>query len=247
MSRFFAVFLAVGPVATAALAQGPALTDKKAVERVVSGTLECRTLEGAKPCGSDTWTLSVQTDGTRMLRAFTQQPDRGMQISIVLRVAADFRPLEGFTQTYSEGKFLGTGFFAVNGNVLTASVKTPERQSIETIDVPQNFSLLMHPVSADGWHYGYYDMAKGGVQESTRCVVGGARESVRCAMTKTPLEFVANERITVPAGTFETRHFKFGPNTEVWLAGPDNVMIQHEYRAFGTRYQLTELKGTITP
>ncbi|MDX2145785.1 MAG: hypothetical protein SFV19_20700 [Rhodospirillaceae bacterium] len=230
---------------TPAQAQGPALTDARAVERVITGKLECRTVADDKLCGSDSFMLSLQTDGTRTLRANTEQPDRGMQINIVLRVAEDLRPLEGYTLTYSEGKFLGAGLFAINGDTLTASVKTPTRQSLETIAVPANFSLLLHPVSADGWHFGYYDMAKGGVQESSRCVVGGARESVRCAMSTTPLEFVANERITVPAGTFDTRRFKFGANTEVWLAGRDNVMVRHDYRTFGTRYQLVELKGEI--
>ena len=207
------------------------------------GRLECRLITDDSLCGTDEFTLTLQSDGTRTLRSMTQQTDRGTQINIVLRVDRDFRPLEGFTTDYMEGEFLGTGLFSVNGNELTALVKTPERQSLETLEVPERFSLLMHPVSADGWHFGSYDMQRGGPQTATRCSVGGARESVRCALSEFTLEYLGDETIEVPAGKFDTQRFRMGENTEVWLAGEHRIMVQHVYRTFGTRYRLVALDG----
>jgi hypothetical protein len=137
--------------------------------------------------------------------------------------------------------FLGAAFFAVAGDTLTALTKAPERMVSETITVPQKFSMLLHPVSADGWHYGHYDMARAGPQTVPRCAVGGAKESVRCALSDSALEFVGRERITVPAGTFDTERYTFGQSTEVWLTGPYKIVVQHEFKRFGTRYQLTKL------
>jgi hypothetical protein len=225
-----------------AYAQEPRLTNQPAVIRSASGTLQCRVVADGTPCGTDTFLMTVQSDATRTLRARAELPDRGMQIDIVLRVDRNFRPINAFSQTYSEGAFLGAGFWAVEGGTLTAMVKTPERLAEEKIPVPANFSMLLHPVAADGWHFGYYDKAKGGKQTSNRCAVGAARESIRCALAPATLEFVADETIRVPAGTFKTEHYKFGESTDVWLTGADKLVVQHEYRTFGIRYQLTELR-----
>ncbi|MDH3977827.1 MAG: DUF3108 domain-containing protein, partial [Gammaproteobacteria bacterium] len=153
-----------------------------------------------------------------------------------------FRPLQAYTSNYSEGKFFGTGLFAIEDNQLTAMVQTPDAIKTEIIEVPAQFSMLLHPVSADGWHFGHYDKAKGGVQVLSRCTVGAARDSVRCGMRTVELEYLSDETLTVPAGTFKTERYRFGDDTEVWLTGPDNMVVQHVYNTFGTRYQLTALE-----
>jgi hypothetical protein len=227
------------------LAQGgPAATDRRAVVASVSGTLLCRVVKTNKACGNETFTLTKQSDATRTLRVHSEMPDRGMQIDIVLRVDQNFRPLEGYTQTYASGKLLGSGFFAVRGLQLNAAVQTPERFVAEVLEVPENFSLLLHPVAADGWHFGYYDKTKGGTQTGVRCTVGAAMESVRCKLTPVQLTFVADETIKVPAGKFRTEHFRFGESTDVWVTGPDRIMVRHEYRTFGTRFELSKLVDT---
>ena len=237
-----AVLLALVSIIGATSAQEPGLTDQLAVVKQVSGVLECRVISGNQPCGTDRFMLTVQADGSRMLRSNTQMPSRGMQIDIAIQVDSDFRPLQAYTSNYSEGKFFGTGLFAIEDNQLTAMVQTPDAIKTEIIEVPAQFSMLLHPVSADGWHFGHYDKAKGGVQVLSRCTVGAARDSVRCGMRTVELEYLSDETLTVPAGTFKTERYRFGDDTEVWLTGPDNMVVQHVYNTFGTRYQLTALE-----
>ena len=215
------------------------------VERAVSGVHVCTNMTNGAPCGEDRWTMAVHSDGTRMIRSTMGQSESGTQIDMIMHSdAKSFRPINAFASVYLGGGWLGAGQYAVKGDKLHVSVNTPVEQFMETVDLPENFTLLLHPISADGWHYGAnYDMTKRGVQMHNVCTLGAAGRSVHCAINPIALEFVGMEEITVPAGTFDTEHYRFGESTDVWITGPDRIMIQHEYRVGQTRYQLVELAG----
>ena len=217
------------------------------IERTLSGKHVCMGLEDGKPCGEDTWTMTLHSDGTRMIRSHLNQSNYGTQIDLVMHAdAKTFRPIHAYASVYSGGGWLGAGQYAVEDDTLRVAVTTPLEQFVETVDLPENFTLLLHPISADGWHYGAgYDKAKGGVQMHNLCTLGAAGRSVHCAVYPIALEFLGMEELTVPAGTFNTEHYRFGENTDVWITGPDRVMIQHEYRVRGSRYQLVELDGEL--
>jgi hypothetical protein len=84
-------------------AQEPGLTNVAVTTSTVSGVLECQTIVDQSPCGRDEFTMTTQADGTRAIRAISSSDQRGLQINIYLRVDAAFRPLEAFTQSYSDG------------------------------------------------------------------------------------------------------------------------------------------------
>lgn len=217
------------------------------VQRTLSGAHVCTGLFDGKPCGEDRWTMTVQSDGTRTLRSFLNQSNFGTQINLLMHSDAEtFRPINAFANVYSGGAFLGAGHYAVDGDTLRVSVSSPKEHFVETVDLPETFTLLLHPISADGWHYGAgFDANGPAVQMHNLCTLGSAGRSVNCAVYPIRLEFLGRETITVPAGTFETEHYKFGENTEVWIAGRDRVMIQHEYAVRGSRYQLVEFDGEL--
>ena len=217
------------------------------IERALHGVHVCTNISDGTRCGEDRWTLTVQNDGTRTLRSFVNQSNFGTQINVVMHADAEtFRPIHAFASVYSGGAFFGSGHFAVEGDVLRASVSSPSEYFVETVDLPGTFTLLFHPISLDGGHYGAgFDPDGPAVQMHNLCSLGAAGRSVLCAVNPVRLEFLGKETITVPAGTFVTEHYKFGENTEVWIAGRDRVMIQHEYTVRGSRYQLVELEGEL--
>jgi hypothetical protein len=216
--------------------------------RTITGELACSSLRDGAPCGRESFILTRQADGTRTLRVFSDQPARGNQISIIVRLDAAFRPLDAFTQTYAMGQFLGAGFYAVRGDMLTTMVKTPDRDVTESMKVPEKFHLLLHPAAADGLHFALYDLALGGEQRIPRCAAGNARESVRCMIApEVRLQYVGEETVTVPAGTFATRHFKYTDNTDVWVTGEDYVVVRHDYRGYRTRFELTAVSDDGHP
>lgn len=247
-----ASLLSVGLWATLAFSSGvvaqpeePTLSAEPLITRSLTGTLVCKNMADGSACGVDSFTLTVQSDGTRVLRTFFDWSITASQMNTVIRVDDNFRPLDGFAMAYLGGAFNGSGFYVVTDETLDMFVNSPEERFAEKTPRPENFSLLLHPISADGWHFGYYDMDKGGKQNGHTCTLGEIRRSVHCEMQEKTYEHLGSETLTVPAGTFETEHFLFG-NTHVWFTGPDRIVVQHEHddERGGTRFQLTALSDS---
>ena len=195
----------------AALAQDSSASQEPPVKRTLTGAYACTTLEDGSPCGHENWVMTVQGDGTRTLSAYSYVTPIQFQNSTVMRVDANFRPLDGFANLYRSGAFFGSGFFVVDGNELTTTVNAPDKTFSDTMDVPDNVVLLLYPNSAYGWMLGDYDMEAGGVQNVSMCVLAAAQgRSASCVLVDEPLEYVGEESVTVPAGTFDTQHFKIG-------------------------------------
>ena len=211
-------------------------------EEIVKGSLTCQFLADAKDCGTSDWTMTIQTDGSRTLRVLNERNASGAQNNILLRVDSDFRPLEGFAQVYNTGSLLGSGFFVVEGDQLRATVTGKTGLVQYTQDIPEKFTLLLHPPPADGWHFAHhYDHAKGGVQMGAICGLGGVPGGVMCKTRDRAMEFLGETTITVGAGTFEADHYKFGDNTEIWTTGPHKIVVRHDFTTLGTSYTLERL------
>ncbi|MCC7258345.1 MAG: hypothetical protein IT486_08230 [Gammaproteobacteria bacterium] len=216
-----------------------------AVVRFVTGTLVCGTLSAGEPCGQEQWSLTVQADGTRTMRTLLDAGRDAQQINTLYRTDASFRFLEAFAHSYDEGRLLGSGYYVADGASLQVTTRGPAGFRTEQLPLPPKYSVLLHPPSLEGWHYGQYDAVAAGAQAVPVFIAGAVGDGLRVAAYPIVLEFVARERITVPAGTFDTEHFHFGKDAEVWLAGPDRIVIRHEYRKADTRYELTRLDGPI--
>ncbi|GMU76889.1 MAG: hypothetical protein AMXMBFR45_23800 [Gammaproteobacteria bacterium] len=215
------------------------------IVRSVVGVLDCTTLSKGEPCGREAWTLTVQADGSRTMRAFFDGGRDAQQISTIYRADAAFRFLEAFSTAYSKGKLLGSGFYVADGSLLHVTTRGSTGYKAEDLPLPQDYSVLLHPPSIDGWHFGHYDSAAGGRQKLPTFVFGGVDGGPRVAAFPITLEFVGRETITVPAGRFETEHYHYGKDTEVWIMGPDRIMVRHEYRAADTRFELTQVQGPV--
>lgn len=211
--------------------------------RSASGVLDCTTLGKGEPCGRETWTLTVQADGSRTLRSFYDGGRDAQQINVIYRVDAAFHFLDAFSTAYSKGKLLGSGFYVADGSLLRVTTRGAAGFRAEDLPLPQGYSVLLHPPSLDGWHFGRYDSTAGGRQKLPTFIYGGVDGGPRLAQFPITLEYVGRETITVPAGTFETDHYHFGKDTEVWLMGPDHTMVRHEYRAADTRFELAQLRS----
>ncbi len=226
-------------------AQRPEPPANSTIVRTVTGELDCRTLDKGEPCGREHWTLTVQADGSRILRAFYDGGRDAQQINTVYRSDAAFHFLEAFSNVYSKGQLIGSGFYVADGNTLQVVTRDGTGFHTEQLPLPEPFSVLLHPPSLDGWHFGLYDRAKGGPQPVSTFVFGAVDGGPRLAAFPIALEFVARERITVPAGTFDTDHYRFGRNTDVWIMGADHIMVRHEYRTSGTRFELGQITEPV--
>lgn len=236
---------ALASIAACSAPQRPEPPANSSIARTITGEMDCRTLDKGEPCGREHWTLTVQADGSRTMRSFFDGGRDAQQINVVYRADAAFHFLEAFSNAYSKGKPIGSGFYVADGGQLQVVTRDGTGFHAEQLPLPERFSVLLHPPSLDGWHFGQYDMARGGPQPVSTFVFGAVDGGPRVAAFPITLEFVGRERITVPAGTFDTEHFRFGRNTDVWTMGTDRIMVRHEYRKSNTRFELGRISGPI--
>ncbi len=211
-----------------------------AVERTVRGEYSCAVLDDGSDCGDAQWILSLQADGSRILRAYHYVTATGVQNSTVSRVDENFHPEEGFINLYRDGESYGSAFFLVKGSTLSMTVNTPDEHYAENLDVPDEFHLLLYPITAYGWLMANYDHEAGGPQPVNLCAVAPAGRGPSCSIDVRDIEFLGKETITVPAGTFDADHYKVGSSGDTWIVGPDHMVVQHQHSRRNLQFKLVE-------
>jgi len=220
-------------------------TDNANIERWARGSYEYLKLSDGTPRGSETFLMTVHPDGTRTMRATTDITVRDVHLTGVLRVDARFRPLEAYMSLYTQGRLKGTGVYTVQGDQLYARVNGPIGLVEHRQNAPDNFSLIVHPLAMDGWHSWHLDPAER--EEQTGCVynINGAADWVRPmsgAVEEQTFVHHGTETITVPAGTFETEHITMAGSSQVWVTGPDRLLVRYVWEQFDLIYNLASLE-----
>lgn len=240
----FAVFAAV-----VAIPARPAIGAETSVasHRVVIGEYRNETIDTGARRGSERFELVVHADGTRTLSVSTDLTSRNAWFTVVLRGAANFRPLEAYASYWSAGAYKGRGVFRIEGDRVFAESSGPRSglQRSETV-VPMRFSIGTHPVSADGWHTANHDPAGSASQQHMLfSVEAGAdlQKPVLGTLVPLTIEYLGEETVDVPAGRFATRRYRLAGMNDLWVHGPDRIVIKSELPARGLRYVLTSLQS----
>ncbi|RMB07629.1 hypothetical protein [Eilatimonas milleporae] len=240
LTRLFAVFLTLSVPFQIAAAQSDSRSNTSIV-RQSRGTLEYRKLSDGALVGSEEWTLTVHPDGSRTLAARNRYDAYDVQRHVTHRVAKDFRPLETLAVYWARGEWRGSGLFMTRGNQFEAVVTTPDGVLRQEMPVPENFSLVPHPLQSNAWHGWYYDKAKGGPQPVRWIDIIVARPEATFMLgklSKTTLEFIGEEEMTTPAGTFTVDHFRVG-GVDYYVTGEDSIMVRFVWELLDTEFVLT--------
>ena len=185
----------------------------------------------------------VHPDGSRTLMMWNETSARNSQVHAVLRVAADFRPIETYVSYWSYGVFRGSGLYTVEGDTIHGEVSGPTGVSTQTLKVPGWFSFATHPLAGDGWHQ--LTIArdrKRGVQTSTLVNIDTARElnvPLIARAQQQPWEYLGETTIEVPAGKFPSTHYR-SSKSEAWVSGEDRLLVRFVYTDLGSEYLLTK-------
>lgn len=241
MKRRFAV---VGLLAFAIMPFS-AFAENINITRWAKGEFEYRSLSTGEVSGTEAWHLTVHPDGTRTMQTRNRLDEAGYQRHVTYRVAENFRPLEVTSVYWVKGEWRGTGLFAINGDTLEAIVKTPDGMIRQTRSVPENFSMIPHPLSTNAWNTWYYDKAKGGAQPMTVYDMDAGAQAVSSMLGKVytqDLEFIGTEKMTTPAGTFEVDHFRVEDVVDMYITGPDAILVRFKWIPADRDYVLTSLE-----
>lgn len=221
------------------------------IDRWAIGTYQYRALSDDRLTGRERFYLTVAPDGTRTMRAFSDIFSRGVQTNVVMRVAPSFRPLDAYAGISTNGVLKGSGFFAVTDKSVDALVIGPNgKKTVSHVAVPTEFSLGTHPVALDGWAAWYLPTTAGARRKGLIYLLNGDARNDRPMLgdlTAVDLVFVGREEVTVPAGTFSADRFRLSDDSDLWVTGPDRLLVKYVWRRFDRQYLLTTLDRGENP
>ena len=215
------------------------------ITRRVEGVYRYETLSDGRVRGEERFQLFVHPDGSRTLSIWHDLAARNAQFTVVLRNAADFRPLDAFVSYWNGGRFKGAAHFLVDGGALTAISRGPAGVVPQRTEVPAVFSIGTHPVAGDGWHTAGYDSQRGGLQTlNLYSLEAGIDVSKPVLGTLRPLtvENLGIETVDVPAGRFEAQRWRLSGVNDLWVVGPDRVVVKSVIGARDLQYVLTRFE-----
>lgn len=203
--------------------------------------------------GREQFTVTKHRNGHRTLRAMSEIYDSQVLRDVTLTVNERFQTEDAFIRLTVDEQFMGSGWFRFTDSLAECETFMAEggrvSQRIETTHRPPFFGA--HPVVNDCWCCAAYDRKS---SEKIQLLQGGMMSSLLANGASGPMlhrmdlavEYIGPETITVPAGTFDTDHYRFhvkGMDVEdLWCWGEDFVLVQIRWDLLQTTYQLVEFE-----
>jgi hypothetical protein len=210
--------------------------------------------------GREYFTVTVQPDGARTLRAHTEMDNDGLIRDVTYTLTHDWRPEECFVHLVTHGKFAGSAIFRFFDDRVECEALTATEGRITQV-VPQTARIPVfapHPVHGDSWLSKVGDLLRGddrfamirNLGMSSPLPNGGSGPTASFVDNK--IEYIGEETITTPAGTYKTQHFKnwplreggINPPVEIWAYSEHFIPIRARWDLLHQTYELVELKIT---
>lgn len=231
LSRRRAIVAATGSTALAALPGRLSADDVAGSVNVVRGleaTYDMKVLSTGEIFGHEHWSLYVHPDGSRTVSVRLINNDYNLFRTIIHRVDAGFRPLECQLLYYRDGQRMGSAWFQINGDTLTAEAVSDRGRLHHTVAVPKNFSMVNHAAAIEGWHF-WYCPKDGQPHEATLYnlrVNAKASEGVLGRVHNRTIQHLGEDQIETPAGSFDCDHYAFGDPSRIWVHGEDRMPVR---------------------
>jgi hypothetical protein len=208
--------------------------------------------------GRESFTVTVHADGHRTIAARCEIDDSQVLRHVHYTVDENWRPLDAHIRLDVGGRFVGSGWFdwAADGTAncetkMAAGGRVSQRIGVRPGEEGYGASSFgAHPVACDVWHLGAHLNADIGVVRPHRAwmsslLPNGASGPMLSTMAF-GVEDLGTETLTVPAGTFSTRHVRYifddgHPDEHIWCTPDDLILVQLRWDLLRTTYQLVEL------
>lgn len=197
--------------------------------------------------GNERFTMSVHHDGSRILRALSEIYETRVLRDVSLRVGPDWCPRDAFLRLTVDDQFRGAGWFVFDEQEARGeALHVPGGQvSQRTQLVARVRSFGTHPIAGDGWHAALHDAGGPAEQYFERLMISSYAFDGATGPELLPLQFGLElrgvEEVTVRAGSFRCRHFRFllrksefhdHPPYDIWVTDDgDNVIVRAQVGA----------------
>lgn len=215
--------------------------------------------------GRENFTFTVHTDGKRTLRALCEieEPAPTVMRDVTYSLDEHDMPMDCFVRLTVGDRFMGAGLFVFQDGYVECESYGPsigrvsQKRAIDgTFD-----GFGTHPIQGDAYITKKVDVARGPHTHQLRTFLpsidhrGATPPLIAEALMQ--LAYIGDETVTVKAGTFDCRHFRFGdehggmatekgahPDYDVWVtADEDAIFVQGGVGGYmQSWYELVELQ-----
>ncbi len=207
--------------------------------------------------GREWFTVTKHQEGFRVARAMCEMDDTEILRDVTFTMAEDFRPVESYIRLVVRGKHRGSAWFTFEGEEAKCeSWMTGLGRVSQTLAVPGGAaSFGSHPVLCDCFHSALYDHSNPVKIQPIAQILNSSLEpdgstGPMLGQWAISMEFIGEESVTVPAGTFDTHHYRFHLDNygwapeDIWVMPGSRQLVKIRWDVLKTTYVLAELSGT---
>jgi len=242
------IFLVVGPWISVTWAEKPAPGQVDAnVSRWAQGKIAYRVKSTGHINGYEQWRLDVHPDGTKTMAATVRYSPRPVLRQVIHRVDAKDQPLDTFLSYWIDGAWRGNAWFVRDGGAWRGEILTPNGTLTHVVNPAGRFTMVPHVLAVDSWRARLFDKSEGGIQGILAYNVDAtalSTASVRGKMMRYKLEYLGTARVTVPAGEFDTAHYRIEGVVDLYLFGPDSLVAKFVYADIDREHVLIEYSAS---
>lgn len=212
---------------------------------------------GVGEMGREFFSVTVQPDGERTLRAQCEMDDDRLLRDVLLTLDGNWRPRDAFLRLTIEEQLVGTSWFHFTETHAECQGWTAaEGRVSQQFDQPGGTECFgTHSLHGDAWLVARVRRHTGEISDlplatyASSILANGGSGPVLIPLGKgySRIFDLGHESITVPAGTFDTYHLRIDvpgvDDFEVWAHGDDCVPVKLVSHGLGQSYVLVELQG----
>ncbi len=250
------LLLASNPLGALGADAGPGGAAARVSHRSYRGKMLYIT-DGVGEMGREYFSVTVQADGTRTLRAQCEMDDDRLLRDVVLTVNARWEPIDAFVRLTIAGKTVGSSWFCFDGKQAECQGRTAADGRISRMLPMTGASEYFgtHALHGDAWVVGRLRDWKGEPDAfplatfatSTLANGGSGPDLIPLSGGYSRIVDQGNKSITVPAGRFDTRHVRIiVPNVDdfdVWAGGEDCLPVKSTSRGLKQTYEMVHIEG----
>ena len=247
----FRIFISILlQIAYPANADTTLLPTNQNVVRQASGVLAFRSLSTRATRGEERFHISVLADGTRLVSAVSRYGPRDIFRQSLTRLDASMRPVDSTLHYWIEGAWRASGIITVDGDRVAVTNRGPLGDRTHTVTIAGPFAVLPHQLSPDSMRVLLYDKALDGEQTLTVYdpdPLAEGPDGLLGRVTTQPIVYNGQTTVTVPAGTFDVDHFTVGEYTDLFVTGPDAVLVKWSFPRIDREHVLIRLETVAEP
>jgi hypothetical protein len=215
--------------------------------------------DGVGEMGREYFSVTVQPDGERTLRAQCEMDNDRLLRDVTLTLDGDWRPRDAFLRLTVEEKLVGSSWFRFTDTVAECEGFTAKDGRIsQKFDRPAGIECFgTHALHNDAWLVARLHNYQGDLKDfalwtfasSILANGGSGPELIPLEPGFSKIHDLGSEMVTVPAGSFETCHVRIDipgvDDFEIWAHGEDSVPVRLRSHTLKQSYELVELEGDV--